>query len=171
MALPFAKLTADEAASLIHHGSTVGFSGFTPAGAPKIIPLAIAARAESEHTNGKEFQIGVLTGASTGPSLDGALAKAGAISFRTRRAERGRRVLTETGPRLRSAIRESHSGIATLQTKTETLTNLVSVRDVCLNIVRCRLLLNRGCTGHVAAEFLPQRRCIVRINLRVIVST
>jgi propionyl-CoA:succinyl-CoA transferase len=83
MALPFAKLTADEAASLIHHGSTVGFSGFTPAGAPKIIPLAIAARAESEHTNGKEFQIGVLTGASTGPSLDGALAKAGAISFRT----------------------------------------------------------------------------------------
>ena len=32
---------------------------------------------------GREFQIGVLTGASTGPSLDGALAKAKAISFRT----------------------------------------------------------------------------------------
>ncbi len=30
-----------------------------------------------------EFQIGVLTGASTGPSLDGALSKAKAISFRT----------------------------------------------------------------------------------------
>ncbi len=83
MALPFAKLTPDEAARLIHHGQTVGFSGFTPAGAPKIIPLAIAARAEAEHKAGKEFQIGVLTGASTGPSLDGALAKAGAISFRT----------------------------------------------------------------------------------------
>jgi propionyl-CoA:succinyl-CoA transferase len=83
MALPFAKLTPDEAASLIHHGHTVGFSGFTPAGAPKIIPLAIAARAEAEHRTGNEFQIGVLTGASTGPSLDGALAKAAAISFRT----------------------------------------------------------------------------------------
>ncbi len=83
MALPFAKLTPDEAARLIQHGQTVGFSGFTPAGAPKIIPLAIAARAESEHKDGKEFQIGVLTGASTGPSLDGALSKAGAISFRT----------------------------------------------------------------------------------------
>jgi acetyl-CoA hydrolase len=83
MALPFANLTPDEAARLIHHGQTVGFSGFTPAGAPKIIPLAIAARAEAEHKAGKEFQIGVLTGASTGPSLDGALAKAGAISFRT----------------------------------------------------------------------------------------
>jgi len=83
MALPFAKLTPEEAAALIHHGDTVGFSGFTPAGAPKAIPLAIAARAEAEHEQGREFQIGVLTGASTGPSLDGALAKAAAISFRT----------------------------------------------------------------------------------------
>lgn len=83
MSLPFAKLTPDEAARLINNGQTVGFSGFTPAGAPKIIPLAIAARAEAEHKDGKEYQIGVLTGASTGPSLDGALAKAGAISFRT----------------------------------------------------------------------------------------
>lgn len=83
MALPFAKLSPEEAAALIHHGDTVGFSGFTPAGAPKAIPLAIAARAEAEHERGREFQIGVLTGASTGPSLDGALAKAGAISFRT----------------------------------------------------------------------------------------
>jgi acetyl-CoA hydrolase len=83
MSLPFANLTPDEAARLINNGQTVGFSGFTPAGAPKIIPLAIAARAEAEHKAGKEFQIGVLTGASTGPSLDGALAKAAAISFRT----------------------------------------------------------------------------------------
>lgn len=76
-------MTADEAAALIQHGQTVGFSGFTPAGVPKAIPLAIARRAEAEHAAGREFQIGVLTGASTGPSLDGALAKANAISFRT----------------------------------------------------------------------------------------
>jgi acetyl-CoA hydrolase len=81
--LPFPVLTAEEAASLIQHGQTVGFSGFTPAGAPKAIPLAIAQRAEATHARGEEFQIGVLTGASTGPSLDGALAKARAISFRT----------------------------------------------------------------------------------------
>ena len=68
---------------MIDHGQTVGFSGFTPAGAPKAIPLAIAARATVEHEAGREFQIGVLTGASTGKSLDGALAKADAISFRT----------------------------------------------------------------------------------------
>jgi succinate CoA transferase len=83
MIFSFPVLTAEEAAALIEHGQTVGFSGFTPAGAPKAIPVAIANRAEAEHGAGREFQIGVLTGASTGPSLDGALAKACAISFRT----------------------------------------------------------------------------------------
>ena len=81
MIASFPVLTADEAASLIQHGQTVGFSGFTPAGAPKAIPLAIAARATAAHNAGEEFQIGVLTGASTGPSLDGALAKAQAIKL------------------------------------------------------------------------------------------
>jgi acetyl-CoA hydrolase len=83
MSHPFTIMSAGEAAALIQHGQTVGFSGFTPAGAAKAIPLALARRAEVEHAAGREFQIGVLTGASTGESLDGALAKAGAISFRT----------------------------------------------------------------------------------------
>jgi len=83
MVYPFPVLTADEAAELILTGQNVGFSGFTPAGAAKAIPLAVAARAEREHNAGRPFHIGVLTGASTGRSLDGALAKAKAISFRT----------------------------------------------------------------------------------------
>jgi acyl-CoA hydrolase len=76
-------LTAEEAAALIDHGQTIGFSGFTPAGAAKAIPRALAARAKAEHAAGRPFQVGVLTGASTGPSLDGALAAAEAIGFRT----------------------------------------------------------------------------------------
>ena len=83
MSSSFPRLTAEEAASHIQHGQTVGFSGFTPAGAPKAIPREVAQRAQREHEAGREFQIGVLTGASTGPSLDGALAEANAISFRT----------------------------------------------------------------------------------------
>ncbi|MDD2763694.1 MAG: acetyl-CoA hydrolase/transferase family protein [Opitutaceae bacterium] len=79
----FPVLTADEAAALIQHGQTVGFSGFTAAGATKVIPTAIARRARAEHTAGRPFQIGVVTGASTGPSLDGELARANAISWRT----------------------------------------------------------------------------------------
>ncbi len=81
--LPFPELTADEAAALVSHGDTIGFSGFTPAGAAKAIPRAIAARAKSEHEAGRPFQIGVVTGASTGESLDGALAAADAIAWRT----------------------------------------------------------------------------------------
>ncbi len=83
MPLPFPSLNAAEAAALIPHGATVAFGGFTPAGTPKDIPAALAVRAVAEHAAGRPFQIGIITGASTGPSLDGALARADAISFRT----------------------------------------------------------------------------------------
>ncbi|HUL54866.1 MAG TPA: acetyl-CoA hydrolase/transferase family protein [Opitutaceae bacterium] len=79
----FPVLSPDEAAALIQNGQTVGFSGFTPAGATKVIPKAIARRAKAEHDAGRPFQIGVVTGASTGPSLDGELARANAIAWRT----------------------------------------------------------------------------------------
>jgi len=77
------RITAEEAAAEVQHGQTLAFSGFTPAGAPKAVSMALAARAEREHRAGRDFQVGVITGASTGPSLDGALAKADAISWRT----------------------------------------------------------------------------------------
>ena len=81
MALKF--ITADEAAAIVQHNDNIGFSGFTAAGAPKIIPEAIARRAEAEHSAGREFKVGMFTGASTGPLLDGAIAKADAVKFRT----------------------------------------------------------------------------------------
>ncbi len=77
------RLTPDEAAQFIHDRQTVAFSGFTPAGTPKAVPRGIAARALAEHAAGRPFKVNVITGASTGPSLDGALAKAQAIGFRT----------------------------------------------------------------------------------------
>ena len=75
-------MTAEEAARLVHDGDQVGFSGFTPAGCPKVVPQAIAHYAEEEHAAGRPFRIGVFTGASTGDRLDGALARAHAIKFR-----------------------------------------------------------------------------------------
>jgi succinyl-CoA:acetate CoA-transferase len=74
--------SAEEAARQIGPGSTVGLSGFTGSGYPKAVPLALAARIEEEQAAGKMFQIRVWTGASTGPELDGALAKANGIEFR-----------------------------------------------------------------------------------------
>ena len=80
---PFPILTAEEAAAFINHDEVIGFSGFTAAGAAKVIPPAIAAKARAEHDAGRPFKVGVITGASTGPSLDGELARADAIKFRT----------------------------------------------------------------------------------------
>ena len=65
MKLPFPVLTADEAAAHISDGHTIGFSGFTPAGAAKAIPKALAARARGEHAEGRHFKVAVVTGAST----------------------------------------------------------------------------------------------------------
>ncbi|MBC7331198.1 MAG: acetyl-CoA hydrolase, partial [Synergistetes bacterium] len=62
----------DYAASLIKNGMTVACSGFTHAGYPKVIPLALAERAEREES----LRITLWTGASVGPELDGALASA-----------------------------------------------------------------------------------------------
>lgn len=81
MALKF--ISAQEAAALIQNDDNVGFSGFTHAGCPKVVPVEIAKRAEEEHAKGNPFKIGVFTGASTGDSIDGSLSRAKAIKFRT----------------------------------------------------------------------------------------
>ncbi|MDO9571948.1 MAG: acetyl-CoA hydrolase/transferase family protein [Hydrogenophaga sp.] len=75
-------MSAEAAAALIEHGDHVGMSGFTGAGYPKAIPLALAQHIQAHHDAGKPFRIGVWTGASTAPELDGALAKVGGMDMR-----------------------------------------------------------------------------------------
>jgi len=75
-------MPAEAAAALIAPGETVGMSGFTGSGYPKAVPMALAARIEAVHAAGDPFRLRVWTGASTGPELDGALAKADGIEFR-----------------------------------------------------------------------------------------
>ena len=76
-------MTAEEAADLINNDDVIGFSGFTAAGCPKAITIALGKRAENEHAKGNPFKVGMYTGASTGDSVDGSLARAHAIKFRT----------------------------------------------------------------------------------------
>jgi len=79
-----AKLvTADAAAELINSGDVIGTSGFTGSGYPKAVPQALADRVTALRDRGQTFGVSLLTGASTGPELDGALARAGAITFRS----------------------------------------------------------------------------------------
>ena len=76
-------MSAAEAAQIVRNGDVVGMGGFTPAGAPKEVPTAIAHMAQAMHERGEEFKIGVYTGASTGDSCDGELARAQAVQFRS----------------------------------------------------------------------------------------
>ncbi len=80
--MPFPILSPEEAAEQIPHGAMVAFSGFTPAGSAKAVPRALAGRAKTLHKAGLPYQLRVLTGASTGSSIDDALAEAEAISWR-----------------------------------------------------------------------------------------
>ncbi|NNJ12555.1 acetyl-CoA hydrolase/transferase family protein [Chloroflexales bacterium ZM16-3] len=75
-------MSAEDAADLIPPGGTVGMSGFTGAGYPKDVPLALAARMERAYQHEHPFKVRVWTGASTAPELDGALAKANGIELR-----------------------------------------------------------------------------------------
>ena len=77
-ALESKVMSADEAAKYITDGMTIATSGFTPSGYPKAVPLALAKRAEA----GEEIGVTLITGASVGDELDGALARAGVLKRR-----------------------------------------------------------------------------------------
>jgi succinyl-CoA:acetate CoA-transferase len=74
--------SAEQAAALIAPGSTVGMSGFTGAGYPKVVPAALAQRITEARDRGNGFAVSVWTGASTAPELDGLLAAADGIELR-----------------------------------------------------------------------------------------
>jgi succinyl-CoA:acetate CoA-transferase len=69
--------TADKAADYIKDKMIVATSGFTPSGYPKSVPLALAKRGEQE-----EIGITLITGASVGDELDGALSRSGVLKRR-----------------------------------------------------------------------------------------
>jgi succinyl-CoA:acetate CoA-transferase len=75
-------MSADEAAALIPSGVNVGMSGFTGSGYPKLVPAALARHINRHNQAGDKFRIGVWTGASTAPELDGALASVDGVEMR-----------------------------------------------------------------------------------------
>jgi succinyl-CoA:acetate CoA-transferase len=75
-------MSAAEAAELIAPGAHIGMSGFTGAGYPKVVPEALVARIADARARGNPFSVGVWTGASTAPELDGALAAVDGVELR-----------------------------------------------------------------------------------------
>lgn len=80
--MAYTRITAAEAASMIKNGQNIGLSGFTPAGTAKAVTKELAKIAQAEHDAGRDFKIGLFTGASTGQSADGDLSNAQAIRYR-----------------------------------------------------------------------------------------
>ena len=70
-------VSAEEAASWITDGMTLGLSGFTRAGDVKAVPMALIDRAKHE-----SFKINVFTGASLGSDIDKLMSEAGIIHKR-----------------------------------------------------------------------------------------
>ncbi|KEO85159.1 acetyl-CoA hydrolase/transferase family protein [Tumebacillus flagellatus] len=85
-------VSAEEAATHIHDGMTVGISGFTRAGDAKVVPLALARRAQEE---AKPLKINLWTGASVGDEVDRILTEANVLA---------RRLPFQAEPVLRKAI-------------------------------------------------------------------
>jgi succinate CoA transferase len=81
--MAFPILSAEEAAEFINNNDSLGLSGFTASGTPKVVTEALAARAVKEHEAGRPFKVNIFTGASTNNWTDGALARANAINRRT----------------------------------------------------------------------------------------
>ncbi len=75
-------MSAEEAAALVQPGYIIGMSGFTGSGYPKAVPTALAKRMDAIREEGRGFKVSVLTGASTGPELDGALARVNGVDLR-----------------------------------------------------------------------------------------
>lgn len=92
----------EEAAKLIKNGMTVAFSGFTAAGYPKSIPAALIERVNQ----GEEIKLTLITGASVGPEVDDAMAKAGLIA---------RRIPYQTSSPLRKAINNRECSYVEIQ--------------------------------------------------------
>ena len=94
-------MSAADAAALINNGDSIGVSGFTGAGYPKALPGALAERISAARAAGEDFQIGLFTGASTAPELDGVLAETGGCTFRTP---------YQSDPSMRNAINKGVAG-------------------------------------------------------------
>ncbi|MBP1950863.1 acyl-CoA hydrolase [Virgibacillus litoralis] len=70
-------VSAEEAASWIQDGMTLGMSGFTRAGDVKAVPTALIEGAGTE-----AFKVNVFTGASLGSDIDKMFAEVGIVNKR-----------------------------------------------------------------------------------------
>lgn len=150
--------TAEQAASWIEDGMTVGMSGFTRAGDAKVVPLAIAERAKSE-----QLKITLMTGASLGSDVDKTLTEAGAMT---------RRMPFQADPTLRAAINrgeimyvDQHLSETVEQLRTRQI-NAIDVAIIeAIAITETGAIIPTTSVGNSASFAILADQVIVEINL------
>ncbi|MFC5399598.1 acetyl-CoA hydrolase/transferase family protein [Undibacterium jejuense] len=150
--------SAEHAALWIEDGMTIGMSGFTRAGDAKVVPLAIAERAKTEH-----LKISLMTGASLGNDVDKTLTEAGAMS---------RRMPFQSDPTLRAAINrgevmyvDQHLSETVEQLRTRQI-NAIDVAIIeAIAITETGAIIPTTSVGNSASFAILADQVIVEINL------
>ncbi|NKF22394.1 acetyl-CoA hydrolase/transferase family protein [Solimonas marina] len=153
-------VSADEAATLIRDGMTVGMSGFTRAGDCKAVPLALAERAARD-----PLKISLLTGASLGNDIDKILAEADVIA---------RRMPFQADPTLRRKINAGEVMFVD-QHLSETVEQLRGrqLPPVDIAVVEATAITEQGgivpttSVGNSASFAILAEKIIVEINLKM----
>lgn len=150
--------SAQEAASLIKDGMTVGMSGFTRAGEAKAVPLALAERAKTE-----PLKITLMTGASLGNDLDKTLAEAHVLA---------RRMPFQADPGLRKAINGGEVMFVDQHlSETVELLRTHQIKPVDIAVVEAVAITEQGgivpttSVGNSASFAILADKVIVEINL------
>lgn len=153
-------ISARDAAAIIGDGMRVGTSGFTRAGDPKAVLLALAERARIEQSPPR---ITLMTGASLGHDNDRALSEAGMLA---------RRLPFQTDPTLRKAINSGRVSFVD-QHLSETVemlrANLLGQLDVAVIEATCITetggIVPSTSVGNSASFAILARQVIVELNL------
>ncbi|WP_339860516.1 acetyl-CoA hydrolase/transferase family protein [Thalassospira alkalitolerans] len=150
--------SAEDAASLIQDGMTVGMSGFTRAGEAKAVPMALAERAKTD-----PLKITLLTGASLGNDLDKTLAEAHVLS---------RRMPFQADPALRKAINNGEvMFIDQHLSETVELLRTQQIPPVDIAVIEAVAITEQGgivpttSVGNSASFAILAKKVIIEINL------
>ena len=150
--------SAEDAASLIQDGMTVGMSGFTRAGEAKAVAMALAERAKTD-----PLKITLLTGASLGNDLDKTLAEAHVLS---------RRMPFQADPALRKAINNGEvMFIDQHLSETVELLRTQQIPPVDIAVIEAVAITEQGgivpttSVGNSASFAILAKKVIIEINL------
>lgn len=151
-------VSAEEAATWIKDGMTLGLSGFTHSGDAKAVPFALIERAKKE-----PFKVNILTGASLGSDLDKLMAKAGIINKRWPfQSDNTMRTKINTGEIL---FVDQHLSHTTEWLRNDTFGNIDYAIIEAIAVTEDGMIIPSTSTGNSAMFVKKAKAVIIELNL------